>query len=685
VGAAALALDGKLLAHAEVGNLNMVAAAAFFPAIFLAFERLLERPTRRHAACAAALLWISFLGGHLQEWYYLMIALALLAAFELLPARGDDSGLASRVKRTACAALPVVLVLPALALWLVPAAELGHWTSRRSGLSLNGAAEQAVSLVHTLSLITPRAFGMIEAAHWGPANPWERYLYLGLLPLALVPLGVARMLRRRTRFGLAYVVIAVLGLAFAGGGTVFRAAFATLPGMSLFRIPTRMLFVIRPVLALFVAMGVDELLERRALQRGLGVVLIAVGAVLVAGQIWIDGRATELVVPFARWVAIHMAAGDFDPVPVTVVAGQAALWLTNLAQELGWQGAVALICALAVSALPGKLGERHRRWAVAGVLGALVLDLGRVGLPMIQLAPSPTTSANPPVLAELALRVPRESPFRVLDLTPKPRYTASLRSGIELLNVYDPVILDPIRRLTNLQVPKLPQNNVTWLPIEALTIDADTDLRPLSLLNVRYLITDKPAVHPRLTELVHDASGEWLYRFLDDGPRARWVPSARRFPDNAGGEAQVLAALATSDPAHEVLLLGPGDEPPQPAARGGDAEPRVEWRQRTANRVELETDAPSAGWLVLSQTFYPGWSALVDGAPTAIERAQLAFQAVAVEAGRHRVELRFAPSHIRPAAAVTVLGLLAIVACLLPMPLTGRLRRDPQAIGAQFG
>lgn len=668
VGATMMALDGKLLAHAAVGNLNMVAAAAWFPWILLLYERTLAPFDRRYASGTALLLVIAFLGGHVQEWYYLVLALAVLAVAELLPRRGNPIDYRNLSRRAAHAALPIALVLPALALWLVPAIELGHWTSREGGLTIHAAADQSVTPTHLLGLVTPAIFGWIGHDTWGPINPWERYLYIGVLPLILAPVGALGLWRSGRRIDRAYVLLAIVGALFTTGGLVFRVAFDVIPGMGLFRIPARMLFVVRPIVALLAAEGVAVLIARTTIQRRVTSITLAIGATLIVTSAWIQGHATELARPFANWIAARMVAGDFDFLPSAVVAGRALHWLTDVGHELTLQAAVALLCGLAVGAIPLAPTLRRARWSACLLTAALALDLLRAGLPMIRAGESPTISEDSPLLQELGARARRESPFRVLDLTDAPRYTAALRQGVELLNVYDPVILDPILRLTNLQVggSTAPKSS-TWLPIESLAIRDDTDLRPLSLLNVRYLLTDHTVEHPRLIETASQADGRRLYRFLDDGPRARLVPTARWFPATRDGENAVLNGLIASDPTREVLLLG---DPPSDSAVHEDARPEpapgdVEWLRRTANRVELSVRAPAGGWLVVAQTYFPGWRATVDGHPAVIERAQLAFQAVAVQPGTHVVELEFAPVHIGLAFAVSLVGFAAIATGLM--------------------
>jgi uncharacterized membrane protein YfhO len=93
-------------------------------------------------------------------------------------------------------------------------------------------------------------------------------------------------------------------------------------------------------------------------------------------------------------------------------------------------------------------------------------------------------------------------------------------------------------------------------------------------------------------------------------------------------------------------------------------------------RVEIETSSPRDGYLVLSDTYRPGWSALVDGAPSTLWRAQTAFRAVAVPSGKHRVVFLYRPGSLRAGAAVSGLALLALAAWPLVSWLRGR-RKSP--------
>jgi len=77
-------------------------------------------------------------------------------------------------------------------------------------------------------------------------------------------------------------------------------------------------------------------------------------------------------------------------------------------------------------------------------------------------------------------------------------------------------------------------------------------------------------------------------------------------------------------------------------------------------RLVLDVTAAHDGLLVISQPFYPGWRAFVDGKKTPICRADYLLQAVPVAAGTHRVELSY-----RLPLLPMIVSLAAVVGCLV--------------------
>ena len=75
--------------------------------------------------------------------------------------------------------------------------------------------------------------------------------------------------------------------------------------------------------------------------------------------------------------------------------------------------------------------------------------------------------------------------------------------------------------------------------------------------------------------------------------------------------------------------------------------------------VDVNTDAPAL--LAVSEVWYPGWQAAVDGAPVPLLRAYDTLMAVPVPAGAHTVELRFDPPLVKVGLAVSGITLALVV------------------------
>ena len=80
-----------------------------------------------------------------------------------------------------------------------------------------------------------------------------------------------------------------------------------------------------------------------------------------------------------------------------------------------------------------------------------------------------------------------------------------------------------------------------------------------------------------------------------------------------------------------------------------------------ANSVVLQTDADKDAFLYVSDTYYPGWRAYVDGKRTKIYRANLAFRAVQVPKGKHTVVFKYVPMSFYLGLVLTCIGIALCV------------------------
>lgn len=192
----------------------------------------------------------------------------------------------------------------------------------------------------------------------------------------------------------------------------------------------------------------------------------------------------------------------------------------------------------------------------------------------------------------------------------------------------------------------------------------------------------------------------YLHRLRAENPRAWWVPEAREAID----EAEALALLSAPEfdvrktvvlssrvgtladraqvaaPQAKLLIARPSVERPSGTRHRGALErstagpphqPRVEILALAAGHLKVRLEAPSDGWLVVSEMAYPGWQARLDGQPAPLRRADVALMALAVPAGRHEVELSFRDPLVGAGAIVSLFTALAL-ALLATRPLAQR-------------
>jgi len=164
-------------------------------------------------------------------------------------------------------------------------------------------------------------------------------------------------------------------------------------------------------------------------------------------------------------------------------------------------------------------------------------------------------------------------------------------------------------------------------------------------------------------DLILARSGvEYLY-YRDRGftkisgtfPRAMIFYQARAISDRD----QIERLWSAPDfPAGQVLLIESesGKTDPGSASLGSEPARIVEYQNE---KVVVDAEARQAGWLLLLDSYYPGWSAEVDGQPVEIYRGDGFFRAVKIPEGKHRVVFRYFPAVFRNSVGVSGIGLLA--------------------------
>jgi hypothetical protein len=148
-----------------------------------------------------------------------------------------------------------------------------------------------------------------------------------------------------------------------------------------------------------------------------------------------------------------------------------------------------------------------------------------------------------------------------------------------------------------------------------------------------------------------------LFELPGEHPFAWVAPAIAKYPD-----ASVVEATRNPNlPYRSVALIDTGSTTPAVALTTMPAPLEL---TATVTRyepgqfaLELSAPAPAGSALVVSENYYPGWTAVVDGTPAKAERANLSLMAVALPAGARRVEFAFDSGSYRKGRTVTLVAL----------------------------
>jgi hypothetical protein len=182
--------------------------------------------------------------------------------------------------------------------------------------------------------------------------------------------------------------------------------------------------------------------------------------------------------------------------------------------------------------------------------------------------------------------------------------------------------------------------------------------RVQAMMGVRYYLGTAP-VREGQSEVFTGSRGRKVYRNAVAFPRAWAVHSTTRVP--AGETDRLLTDPAFDLGSHAVVTR---DHPELESCRG-DA---VRVVRHEPNRVELQARMRCRGMVILSDTYFPGWRARVDGRAAEIYETNGFVRGVVVEGGEHVIEMTYRPVSFLAGAALTLLGILAALwAAIFPI------------------
>lgn len=511
----------------------------------------------------------------------------------------------------------------------------------------------------TVSELTNAQGGRIGEIFWGIKNYVEGGVYISLLGMLLALVGALKRPRRQAWF---FIALGLFSLTLVFGLPTYRLVFA-LPGINQLHSPFRWVFPYSACVAVLAAMGVEVLArERSRLVTGLGLAALAGAGLTVAG-LAAARCIPERILPLAdRAVASLALAGNAFADGRAFFSYQARNLLLFAACLAG--AGVALLAmrwadnagrkASSVRVVTHHVSRLTSYAPHLVLLAVLALDPW-LWFHDFMPAADPAPLAEKPEVVRFLEQQP--GPYRIVaydtqDRKPLPPNTNML-FGLSSVSGYDSIIPRWYAEVMSL----IERQELEYNQISRLTKPESLDSPILDLLSVRYVLSEEEIERPGYT-LVHDGALR-VYRNEDALPRAFVTFQARVFADRQ----DLLEAMRSFDPRQAVLLEAPAgwQDPATPPEA-----PAVEFIEDSPNQVRLHVDMPAPGFLVLADTWAPGWVAYTrPGAPSddqsgeqalTVLRADGAVRAVQLPAGPQTVRFKYSPGSVKTGAFVSFMA-----------------------------
>jgi Bacterial membrane protein YfhO len=632
------------------------ASAAWIPWVLLAVDRVLTEPTLAWAARLGLLVALQILAGSAD----MMVATGLLLLGSTTR-HWSGTSLALAGRRVGALALAFGLSLGLTAALLLPAIEVLR-ASDRAGLPEAARGFWSLHPIALLQVVIPvfphllPLSDVVRAELYDSREPFLTSVYLGL---AALPLVLAAFLGRWRRPALAFAVTAVLAVFVALGrfGPFYGVLTTLMPPLRSLRYPVKAMIVPALAWALLAGFGMETL--------------------RVAAPRRSDSLALRLCGLAVALVALLSAFVFLGPDTIARTCLASTVPAAETLRSTGWALAAAALFGAAVVGLSAQ-AMGHGLGVVAAILTLVAAD---VCLAHRRLNPTADLAAFAPPPALDRLRADHATRIYAFDYLVKVLGRSYRRPDPSI-----PWADAPLTEPASLSAA-LAWQAFLGAPVAArwgLAGSFDSDLlglrpRPLRNLGLYFRSTEETPAFVRLLRIgavshvvaLHTEALENLRPLATEmslfaGPVHLFgVPGAlpRAYAVSGARIAEGLSALQSLadpafDPEREVVLAVGSPVSPRPGFKG-----RVDILRMVPDRVLLKAELSESGYVVLVEAHDRGWRTSVDGTETPLLRANVAFRAVSVPAGRHRIEFLYRP----PAALAGVMisgGALALAFAL---------------------
>jgi len=630
-------------------NYNVVTSLSWMPMMFWATTRLLQTHRLVWLAATAFAMGGLFMGGHPETQFLVGLAWAFYCLYYLValrnqPPQGDTRSIGMLARHrflllTAATVLGIGLGAAQIVAFLAFLFTTNAMTERISIVDPFDIGQSAIRLA---VLFFPNFSGTpLRRNYWVYfTNFNEQSGYIGLLAVALAALGALYWWRRDRLvpfFGVTMLLTMLLAIRAPG--------LHLIKALPLFNIGQGVRWAIVWSLcgAILAAFGIDAILKMRARS----------GRLCDVGLGFLSAALAGFAILFLLYIGIKDYRWDESWNTVTSHEEMANLFHPA---RLMVYWPVIFLGAGALALLALWRGFLSHRVTVALIVLLLYADLWALGS---RYNPSTPSEAIYPMVESISYVQQRAGRDRMIGTGSVLVTNTSMLFGLRNLQGYEDVVE---ARFTELYNPLL-LGELFGRFGQAKRDGSRISLHDHRLLQVgavRYVMSSQRLTledDRKVYKFLFNKDRVTIYENLEALPRAYVVFNATIAPDHEAATSALLAP--THDPLRSVVLTAAG----QPLS-GSDLDARavpVTWHADTPEEARLEVTLPAPGYLVLSDNYTPDWQATVNNQPATVLRANVAYRAVALPAGRSMVSFYYRPWPVYIALGVSALSLLTIL------------------------
>ncbi|MHB1861673.1 MAG: hypothetical protein ACYCVL_01780 [Gemmatimonadaceae bacterium] len=654
-GGAAYMLSGQIASLASPGHDGKLFVSALFP---LALWMLLRgmRDGRASAWGGLALtVGLAELSPHPQLFQYMLLG---SGAFALYLAFSDHEGRGALPRKVALQRLAFALGAVALgmvigAVQFLPVKEYVSWSPRAGGRGGYAFSTQySMPVEEFFNTYLPQFTGMLDH-YWGRNGIHLHSEYLGVSVLILMGAAFGATARRGFRSFWLWTAVVTALWALGSATPFYHIVYAVVPGTKFFRAPSTIFFMTSFAVVMLATVGLERALARRV---SATYALSWLGAAGLIALLASGGMLTNM----AQTIAASFAGAQlFERVQANNTALILGAWRSFIVAAV----ACGLLLAIARDRIP-------LRTAAIAFVALVAVDLLSIDHNYWMFSPPASTLyASDPAIAYMQQQ---PQPGRVLPLVASDAGMAPTRDpyfqgdafmvhGIRSVIGYHGNELGAYEQLGNKQGSEY-ENEINpefWRLTNVQYVYTNVDAPTLDTLYATQL--KRPDVtFTRLVGPVRNSAGSMVYllRPSQNDPFAWVTPALVK-----AAEDQSLPTML--DPKFNPATVAVFDTSAAVTAARLSALPApLPITTSVASYapghivIDLSAPAPQGSSLVVSENYYPGWHATVDGKPDAsIGRADVSLIGVALPAGARHVELTFDDAAYDTGKTVTLIAL----------------------------